>query len=184
MRMRRLVTDLMILIIILGSLSFPASASFQSTSSYPPLSFSWTECGGDYSGGVVSISGTLYLDRARISLYDTNKKLMESGLLSEYSANRSFGQYLEFRDVNENGKLDVIDVFIISGAIYIKDWGIVMTYELIGKSIYSRTLSNEPFSISDEEEEKEIDREIFLLIFEMNVFGLLVILVYIYFRRT
>jgi hypothetical protein len=183
MRMRRRIPALMIVISIIGSLFFTASASFHSTGGHPPFTFSWTECGEDFTGGVDSLSGTLYLDRTRISFYDTNKKLMESGLLSEYSANRSFGQYLEFRDINENGKLDVIDVFIISGAVYIEEWGIVVTYEPIGKSLYSRTISNEPFSIS-EELEKENDRDIFILIFLMNVGGLLLILVNIYTRKN
>jgi hypothetical protein len=102
---------------------------------------------------------------------------MESGLLSEYSANRSFGQYLEFRDINENHRLDAVDPFILTGVGNVDDWGIVIMYVPTDKLLYSRTILNKPFFL--EEHEYEYDPCVRFPILGIFIFGLLALMAYI-----
>ncbi len=182
--MRKIILAVIFIIIVSCSISMPVKSTIISQPrTSPHIVFHWEQNNESYIGYVISLTDYLRLDKARISLYDDKEKLMESGLLSEYVENREFGYYFEFWDVAQNNKVDASDIFIISGTRVNEDWGFVITYTLTGKAIYSRTLSNEHFSVSVEEG-KENDRDIFILIFEVNVFGLLVILVYIYSRKN
>jgi hypothetical protein len=181
--MKKTVSGLIVMFIILGTISLPTNASSQSTGSHPTLTFSWTESGESYYGGVVSMSDEIKLDRVRISIYDTNRELTETGLFSEYAENRSYGERLEFTDANQNGKLDPGDIFKLTGVGIIDDWGIVITYEPTGKTLYSKTIFNEPFFL--EEDEKDYDNTLLqILVITFIVVSLLLVLVYIYTRKN
>ena len=190
MKMRRLVFALILVITILGTLPLPSNAIIGSTSNHPFLTFIWTHHGENYTGMVVSMSETLRLDEARISLYDMNKELRETGLLSQYGENYDFGQYLRFSDVNQNGKLDAADMFIIYNANVTEDWGIVFTYEPTGSTLSSRTLSNNVFTVKKHEKKLPnllniiYDPYVPLFILEISISCLILILVYINTRKN
>lgn len=183
MRMRKPGIAFLFIITIFGLFTFTTNTTaMTSPEHHTSLYLQWTQDSEKYSGVVIAMSDTLKLDRVRISIYDMNEKIRETGLLSEYSENNEFGKYLEFKDTNNNGKLDAADIFIIPQKGVSENWGIVFTYEPSGTELASRTLSNKEFPLK--ENEKEYDPTIYILIFDIHLISLFLILVYIYTRKN
>ena len=148
----------------------------------PRLEFQKSVTTPDYLG-TISDYGSWRLEEVRISLYDYNKQLMETGLLSEYSRDPDFGHYLGFRDINGNNKVDSIDTFYIYGKAGVSsNWGAVLTYERTGKTLTSSTISGKNLSLEEENEINEIDRRITVryAVLTLMLINLLIILAVVY----
>jgi hypothetical protein len=121
------------------------------------------------------------LEDVRITLYDRYKQQIETGLLSEYSRNSSYGYFIGFEDLNANSKIDSPDTFYIYGhGEVLPSWGIVLTYEKTGRILTSSTISGEHFSLKENRKEPDDSLMIRYTVMTLMLFNLLIILAVVY----
>ena len=146
----------------------------------PNLYLQKSKTTSNYVGSLVSESDRWHLEDVRITLYDHNRQPIETGMLSDYSQNSSYGYFLGFRDNNVNSRLDGGDIFYVyeHGEV-LPSWGIILTYEKTGGIITSSTISGEHFTL---EGKKEPDDRMLIryTVLILMIFNLLIILAVVY----
>ena len=148
----------------------------------PRFEFQKSDTDQGYIGTIFNC-GSWRLDELRISLYDYDKQLIETGLLSDYSHDPDLGHYLGYRDINYNNRVDGVDTFYIYGKAGVSsNWGVVLAYEKTGKTLASSTISGENFSLEEENESNEIDRRMIIryAVLTLMLINLLFVLAVVY----
>lgn len=126
-----------------------------------------------WSGSLMG--GSIKSEDARITIYDDHLNIKETGLFSEYSENIIERYYVNYTDINQNGKVDAGDLLIIYQRGEVQpDWGVVITFESTGDEVCSSTLSNERFSL-EEKKEEDLTFRIILLIIVLSIFTIIII---------
>jgi len=159
-------------------IAFSAAATEPS----PRLEFHVSDSGFYYIGSI-SQSRRWRLDEIRMSLYDGNKNLIETGLLSEYAVNQDFGYFLGYEDNNKNNRVDAADRFYVYRNEQVEPyWGIVLICEKSGRTLTGSTISGKSFSIAEEDELDEIDRKLLIRysVLILMIINLLIILGVVY----
>jgi hypothetical protein len=176
---------LSVIIVFLSYILSTTTCAFGSgaTPTSSELEFQITPNGDRYTGCLVSSNYLPRTNKIKITLYDEHSRIIETGLLSEYSINNVSWHYLDYKDVNNNDRLDAVDIIIVQNKGDVNEnWFVVLTYESSGTTIASSLLSNKEFSIK--EEEQDYDPRYYILFYEINIFILVLVLVYIYTRKN
>ncbi len=176
---KRYTTALVMILMLFGT--FELINCTEATPPQSTLFFQKMSEGENYTGNILRLGGyNDKLEKFRITLYDDNLSLIETGLLSEYSQNTLEGLYLDFRDNNNDGILGAEDTFFVFGKEEVQPtWGVVLTYEPDGHTITSNTLSGERFLL-EEENDEDHNPSFILLFIGLEVCVIIVILGFTY----